>query len=99
MKIYFTPRDTIMNRFNDDFLTKDPNIMLQVPPAVKAVQIFTQSLHRLSKVSIPKLAIERLEQVEIDKKDREYNKLINDNRFIKLKIPGRRLPKKPIIPL
>lgn len=47
MKIYFTPRDSIINRFNDDFLTKDPNAMLQVPPSVKEVQIFTQSLHRL----------------------------------------------------
>ena len=30
-----------------------------------------------------------MENFEIDKKDKEYNKLINDNKYIKLKIPGR----------
>ncbi|CDW86479.1 UNKNOWN [Stylonychia lemnae] len=78
-----------MSRYNDEILTSDPNKRLQVPPGVKEVQVFTQTLHKLSKVNVPKLAIERMENYEIDKKDKEYNKLINDNKYIKLKIPGR----------
>eukprot|EP00347_Sterkiella_histriomuscorum_P008601 403344469 len=91
MKIYFTPREMIINRYNDETLTQDPNKRLQVPPQVKEVQVFTQTLHRLSKVNIPKLAIEKMENYEIEQKDKEYTKLINDNKFIKIKIPGRRI--------
>ena len=31
MKIYFTPRDIILNRFNDDFLTEDHNEKIKIP--------------------------------------------------------------------
>ena len=92
MKIYFTPREMIYNRYNDDILTKDPNKLLQVPQSVREVQVFSQTLYKLNKVNIPKLAVERMENFEIEKKEKEYTKLIDDNKYIKIKIPGRRLP-------
>ena len=32
-----------------------------------------------------------MEYAELEKKDKEYTKLINDNKYIQIKIPGRKL--------
>ena len=45
MKIYFTPREYINNKFNDEALLTDPNERLEVPKHLKAYEEFNVKLH------------------------------------------------------
>lgn len=61
MKIFFTPREVIYNRFNDELLVTDPNVRVKVPPNVRKVQVFNQTLHKLRKVTIPRNNFDKME--------------------------------------
>jgi hypothetical protein len=64
MKIYFTPREVIQSRYNDDLLTRDPLLYLRSESKTAGAMIPCK-LFKLKKVQIPKLAFDRMEEKEV----------------------------------